>query len=275
MPASSPDSHPGADARRTPAPAEISLPKDEVHVWHVRLDDFRAELWTLAGTLSADEAGRAGRFHFTADREHFIVARAVLRILLGRYLDRPPAALSFAYSPHGKPELAAAADGSAMSLHFNLAHSHGLAVYAVTRGRRIGVDVEFIRPGLAADRIAEHFFSAHEIATLRALPIEMQEAAFFRCWTRKEAFIKAHGAGLSFPLDRFDVSLAPGDPTALLSIQGLPGEAQRWALCDLPVYAGFVGALAVEGQDWLVRHWEADRNFSMSISAPSASSRPV
>ena len=255
MLASSLDSRPGAGARWNPPPAVISLPEDEVHVWRARLDDFRAELRAITGLLSADEADRAGRFHFTSDREHFITARAVLRILLGRYLDRPPAALSFTYSPHGKPELAAAADGSAANLRFNLAHSHGLAVYAVTRGRRVGIDVEFIRPGLAAGHIAEHFFSPREIAALRALPQELQEAAFFRCWTRKEAFIKAHGEGLSFPLDQFDVSLAPGDHAALLGLRGAPEATQRWVLCDLPMDAGFVGALVVEGQGWVAHHW--------------------
>ncbi len=242
-------------------PAAISLPEDEVHVWRARLDDFRSDLPALSGLLSADEAGRAGRVHFTSDREHFIAARAVLRILLGRYLDRSPAALSFTYSPHGKPELAAAADGSTTGLRFNLAHSHGLALYAITRGRRIGIDVERVRPGLGADAIATRFFSAHEIAALRALPIEMQEAAFFRCWTRKEAFIKASGEGLAFPLDQFNVTLAPRDPAALLSIRGALGEAQRWTLQDLPVDAGFAGALAVEGQDWYARHWQAGRGI--------------
>ena len=254
----------------TLSPAAISLPEDEVDVWRVRLDDIGAELQALRGLLSADEEGRAGQFHFKTDRAHFIIARAMLRILLGRYLGRSPAELRFSYSPYGKPELAAAADGSTMGLRFNLAHAQGLAVYAVTRGRRIGIDVELIRPGLAASHIAEHFFSAHEVAALRALPIEMQEAAFFRCWTRKEAFIKAHGEGLSFPLERFDVSIAPDDPAALLSIRGAPGEAQRWALRDLPLDAGFVGALAAEGPDWTARHWEADRSIATDSSLSSS-----
>lgn len=255
---SSPDPQPAAAAEWRPAPAVLSLRAGEVHVWRARLDRFRGELAALMGLLSTDEQDRAGRFHFAQDREHYIAARALLRRLLGRYLDQAPEALQFRYSPHGKPELAAAPGGAGPDLYFNLSHSHGLAVYAVTHSRRIGIDVEQIRPGFAAGHIAERFFSAHEVASLRALPAALQEAAFFRCWTRKEAFIKAHGEGLSYPLDRFDVSLAPGAPASLLRIQGATDEARRWTLHDLPVDRGFVGAFAVEGTGHSIEHWRAD-----------------
>lgn len=175
--------------------------------------------------LSADERERAARFHFLKDREHFIAARGLLRLLLSRYLDLPPQQLSFSYSPYGKPALAGERDCT--SLRFNVSHSHGVALYAFTLEREVGVDVEYIRQDVVGESIAEHFFSAQEVTSLRALPAGVQPQAFFNCWTRKEAFIKARGEGLSFPLDQFDVSLVPGEATALISTRNDPQEAAR------------------------------------------------
>ena len=168
-------------------------------------------LWQL---LAPDEQARAERFIFHKDRTHFVVARGLLRVLLGRYLQRHPQHLHFCYGPHGKPELAP--DMGDDTLCFNVSHAHGLALYAVTRQRDLGVDVEHVRPGFAEEHIAERFFSPREVAVLRALPVALQSTAFFACWTRKEAFIKARGDGLSLPLDQFDVAFAPGEPAALL-----------------------------------------------------------
>jgi 4'-phosphopantetheinyl transferase len=207
----------------------------------------------MLSVLSADEHERAERFRFRKDREHFIAARGLLRILLGRYLDLPPRQLSFSYSPYGKPQLAGVSGGAA--LRFNVSHSHGIALYAVALGREIGVDVEYIRREVVGESIAEHFFSAREVASLRALPAEMQPQAFFNCWTRKEAFIKAIGEGLSFPLDEFDVSLVPDEPAALLNTRNGPLEAARWSLQALPVDEGYVAALAVEGHEWRLECW--------------------
>jgi len=198
--------------------------------------------------LSADERERAERFHFANDRAHFIAARALLRTLLGRYLDLPPRHLSFSYSPYGKPALAGEGEGRA--LRFNVSHSHGVALYAFARGREVGVDVEYVRPDVVGESIAERCFSAQEVATLRSLPAEVQPRAFFNCWTRKEAFIKARGEGLSFPLDQFEVALDPKEPAALISIGGDRREASRWSLQALPVEEGYVAALAVEGHGW-------------------------
>ena len=129
-----------------------------------------------------DERQRAGRFHFEKDRGEFIVGRALLRTLLGRYGHREPSQLEFHYGASGKPRLA----GEDPSLRFNLSHSHGLALYAFSRGRELGIDVEQIRSNADAKKIAERFFSSQEVATLRALPAHEREKAFFDCWTRKE-----------------------------------------------------------------------------------------
>jgi 4'-phosphopantetheinyl transferase len=223
-----------------------------VHVWRAALDMGAAQRERLEQTLSADERERAGRFYFQKDRDQFIVARGVLRTLLGRYLGLPPVQLRFSYSSYGKPSLAPELQG----LSFNLSHSHGLALAAVTCDRELGVDVEYIRPEVVEEPIAERFFSTPEVAALRALPAALQPEGFFNCWTRKEAYIKARGEGLSVRLDQFQVSLTPGEPAALLSVQGDPAEAARWSLRELAPGAGYTGAVAVEGHEWLLRCWE-------------------
>src|SRR5919199_1621700 len=143
-------------------------------------------------------------------------------------LRQAPPQLCFTYGRHGKPALATGTGG--VPLRFNVSHSHGLALYAITRDREVGVDVERIRPEVAQEKIAERFFSPREVTVLRALPTPLQATAFFACWTRKEAYIKATGDGLSLSLKQFDVSLAPGEPVALLHTIWDPQEAARWAL---------------------------------------------
>jgi 4'-phosphopantetheinyl transferase len=188
------------------------------------------------------------------DREHFIVARGVLRAILGRYLNRVPECLSFSYGARGKPALAGESDTDA--IRFSVSHSHGVALYAFTRGREVGIDLERIRCDLAAVEIAERFFSRREVAMLRSLPTAVQHQAFFRCWTRKEAYIKAKGEGLSLPLDQFDVSLAPEEPAAVLGAQRDPSEASRWSLQDLAPAPGYAAALAAEGHGWRLACWQ-------------------
>ena len=235
-------------------PKILLLGNNEVHVWRVSLDLKAARVQSLQQTLSGDERARAGRFHFQKDREHFVIARGVLRAILGRYLDMEPSQLRFCYGSHGKPALAQEAGEQA--LRFNVSHSHGLALYAIARGRELGIDLEYLRPQLADEQIAEQFFSLREVAVLRGLPADRQQKAFFDCWTRKEAYIKARGEGLSLRLDQFDVSLAPGEPAALLSSDGDPQEACRWVLRELSPGSGYVAALAVEGHDWQLSCWQ-------------------
>jgi 4'-phosphopantetheinyl transferase len=235
-------------------PETLVLGRDDVHVWRADLAQTTSEIQSFLDTLAADEQARAARFHFERDRKHFIVARGVLRAILGSYLNRAPECLSFCYSSYGKPTLAGASDGNA--IRFNVSHSHGAALYAVTRGREVGIDLERIRYGLAVMEIAERFFSRREVATLRALPTEAQRQAFFHCWTRKEAYIKARGEGLSLPLDQFDVSLASGEPDALLGSQRDPSETSSWLLQELAYAPGYVAALAAEGRNWRLTCWQ-------------------
>ncbi|MDQ2937386.1 MAG: 4'-phosphopantetheinyl transferase superfamily protein [Acidobacteriota bacterium] len=226
----------------------LTLSEDEVHVWHAALDDRLADRLKLI--LSEDEISRANRFHFAKDRNHYIVARGLLRRLLAAYLGVSSAELQFLYADKGKPYLKETHRGS---INFNLAHSGDMAIYAFSRGRELGVDLELMREDLAGEKIAERFFSRREISSLRSLPVELRKQAFFNCWTRKEAYIKARGEGLSMPLDEFDVSLAPREPAALLKNYKDSGEVSRWTMQSISVAPGYVAALVVEGQDWRLK----------------------
>jgi 4'-phosphopantetheinyl transferase len=206
----------------------------------------------LYETLDPGERQRAARFHFARDRDRFIVGRGTLRALLARYLGGAPARLGFSYGPHGKPALS----GEVADVRFNLSHAAGVALYAVAVGREVGIDVEAVRPDFATDQIAERFFSPAERQALRGVEGESRGAAFFACWTRKEAYIKARGQGLSLPLDSFDVTLVPGEPAALLATRDDPGQRDRWWLSALDAGPGFAAALTIEGQGCTLRCWQ-------------------
>jgi 4'-phosphopantetheinyl transferase len=235
-------------------PKALVFGADEVHVWRATLDLIPLPIDSFRRTLAPDEQERADQFYFQRDRGRFIVARGVLRAILGRYLSRAPESLSFCYSSHGKPALVRESGGDA--IRFNISHSHGVALYAVTRGREVGIDLELIRSGLEIEEIAERFFSRLEIATLHALPTDIRRCAFFLCWTRKEAYIKARGEGLSLPLDQFDVSLIPGEPATLMSTRPDSDEALRWSLQGLTIDPGYAAALAVEGHGGSLAYWQ-------------------
>jgi 4'-phosphopantetheinyl transferase len=226
-------------------PKLLSLAQDEVHVWRASLDVAPSTVDALSLTLTPDELQRANRFRFYRGRLDFIVARGGLRAILGRYLQKHPRELRFEYGSHGKPELA---DNLVEpGLRFNLSHAHRLALYAISLGREVGIDIEWIRPEFPGDEIAESFFSRGEVLALSSLPAGQKTEAFFNCWTRKEAYIKARGEGLSIPLERFEVSLAPGEPARLLKVDGDPDERARWTLSALIPGPGYVAALAVRG----------------------------
>jgi 4'-phosphopantetheinyl transferase len=226
----------------------LTLGAQEVHVWHASLDDHAADRFQLV--LADDEISRADRFHFAKDRNHYVVARGLLRKLLGGYAGVAASDLRFAYTEKGKPSLA---EREAGLINFNLAHSHGRAIYAFTVGRELGVDLEFMRTDFAGGKIAERFFSTAEIIALTAVPPELKQRAFFDCWTRKEAYLKARGDGLSMPLDKFEVSLAPGEEAALLWNYQDPAEVTRWTMHSIPAPSGYAAALVVEGQDWSLK----------------------
>ena len=235
-------------------PKKLILPSNAVHVWRASLHVSDSDLHTFEDTLTADELARAERFYFQKHREHFIAGRGLLRNILSRYLDREPDQLHFCYNSYGKPTLTK--ESGSEGLGFNLSHSHGIALYAITCGREIGIDIEHFRPDVEAEKLAERFFSPREAAVLRALPEHLRKEGFFNCWTRKEAYIKAEGKGMSIPLSAFDVSLTPGEPAALLRTQKHSQETSRWSLHALNPAPGYAAALAVKGHDWGLKCWQ-------------------
>ena len=232
-------------------PESLSLATGEVHVWRVELEQPEHVLNKFRETLEKHELDRADRFHFEKHRRHFIAGRGALRQLLAQYLDEKPEAFRLSYGAYGKPALNGEHKDS--RLRFNMSHSHEVALFAFAEDREVGVDVEHIRADFASEDIARRYFSRREVETFNTLPVHDQTNAFFRCWTRKEAFIKVIGMGLSQPLDQFDVTLAAEQPAALLWVSG--DDASRWSLFDLEVGGDYAGALAVEGQISGIRCW--------------------
>jgi 4'-phosphopantetheinyl transferase len=231
----------------------LILLEDGVDLWRVDLEAIAADEPRWQQVLSSDELTRAARYHFARDRQRFVAARAWLRTILAGYLRTDPNRLTFTYSQKEKPSLGPAFDVSDVS--FNVSHSGGIALLAFTRRREIGVDVEQIRRDSDLEAIARRFFSTHEQSQLAALPGDERTDAFFRCWTRKEAYIKATGDGLSLPLSQFDVSLAAGGNNALLATRPDGSEAGRWLLREVPAGPGYIAAVCVHGHDWKLKDW--------------------
>ncbi len=241
-------------------PGWIDLKKGEVHVWRASLDRQPSEVERLRDSLAPDERERADRLRVPLVRTRFVTGRAVLRDILGRLTGCPASELQFGYGEKGKPYLL---PQSPQTPRFNLSHSHGLAVYGVSLDREIGIDLEMIREDRDHEKLARRFFSPRETAALMSVPESQRLQAFFDCWTRKEAYLKARGQGLAMPLASFDVSLAPGETAALLNVSGEPGETSRWSLHNLHAAEGFAAALAVEGGPVRIHTWElTDRGAS-------------
>lgn len=233
----------------SPATPAIQLRLNEVHIWKARLDPDYLNPGYASACLSAEERERAARFVFSKDRDQFTVTRIILRKLLGGYLGEQPQRLGIEVLKRGKPALTATA--RTPSLRFNLSHSHGLAMIAFCLGREVGVDLEKIRPEVALEGIEDIFFSPKEKEELASLPSTLRPEAFFLGWTRKEAYVKAHGEGLQASLQDFDVSLTPDRPAELHT-----ADKKKWRLYSLNPEKGFVGALVVEGQEHQLSFFE-------------------
>jgi 4'-phosphopantetheinyl transferase len=221
---------------------DICLRGNEVHVWRTLLDRGSSRAEKFWSTLTADERRRAERFRFDRDRRDFVSARGVLRDILGRYLRKSPAEISFFYNNYGKPAVSEG-DGP----EFNLSHSQGAALYAFAWERELGVDLELLRDDKSILAIAQGTFSASEVSALRSLSPHQQLQGFFSCWTRKEAYIKALGEGLTHPLDSFTVTLGPHEHPRLVSTSDDPQPHARWSLVELNPFPGYTAALAVSG----------------------------
>jgi 4'-phosphopantetheinyl transferase len=232
-----------------PAPARVGLSADEVHVWCAALRRTATDVEGLARLLSAEERERAGRFRSDSARTEFVVARGMLRAILARYLARAADRIALGHTNQGKPKLAC------RSLHFNVSHSHGLALFAVTGRGEVGVDVERLRPYDNHLSLADRYFAPREAALLRGLAPECRLEAFFHAWTRKEAVVKASGAGLSYGLERIEVTFLPGEPARVLRLDDEDHLAAGWSLRALAPAPGYVGAVALQGHEYRLVCW--------------------
>ena len=226
---------------------------DEIHVWRVFLDVTTDEFEKLRESLSVDESARAERFHFEKDRNHFIAARGTLRKIVGSYLNKRPGKICFEYGPHGKPMLAHVAGDD--GIFFNLSHSGSLALCAVTLRKKIGIDIENIRDYINVRQVAGQFFSQNEISSLEKIDINKRSELFFQYWTRKEAFLKATGEGISFPMDQCDVSLISGGVWSPVIVQDNNRKISSLYVQDLFPGNGYAAAIAVEGGDCNISCW--------------------
>jgi 4'-phosphopantetheinyl transferase len=239
--------------------AFVGLVDGEVHVWRFALTPSSTVLDQFEKTLSQDELTRADRFRGPGLRARFIAGRGALRTILARYTGQSPESLEFAYRENGKPWLTG--QPGPQKLEFNLAHSHELALCGIVTNRVLGVDIEYMRPMQNGPAIIQRFFSPSERAEFLSLPEAGRFAAFYRGWTRKEAYLKAVGTGLATELDSFDVPLAPNAPPALLRIGDDPSEPGRWLMCDIEPGAGYAGSLVVARggmEPPRVRLWQAE-----------------
>ena len=224
-----------------------ALSATDIHIWGLLVDLPQDRIVQLAQRLSGEEIKKSTCYRFERDRKRYIARQAFLRIILGYYLDCETRHINFSYGPYGKPRVQD--DISSTGIHFNLSHSNGLALFAVTRDVEIGIDLEMIKPLSDLEGIVTNFFSPSEIAEFYKVTANERLFAFYNCWTRKEAFIKAIGKGLTYDLSEFDVSLAPDKPARILSISGNTEQAACWSLAELNPASDFVAAIAYKGQE--------------------------
>ncbi len=234
------------------------LASGEVHVWRWNLGLPAERLVELYGLLSADERQRADRFRFDRPRNAFIAGRGTLRLLVARYTGWDSRAVLFAYSAQGKPEVVA----PACDIRFNLSHSGAFAVAAFCLGSELGIDIEQVNEKIDL-KVADHFFSESEITGLYALPSQLRTAAFFRIWTRKEAFIKEEGQGLSLTLNQFDVSVEPDAEPALLRCAWDASVPERLTVVDLDPGAGYAAALVLPRRAWRIVCCQIDSSMDI------------
>lgn len=248
---SSSDSSPGVSEGQ-------GIERGTVDVWRVSLDVGDDVVGSLFQLLDDEERIRADRYRIDAKRTEYIVTRGCLRRVLAAVLSHDkgesvsPGEVAFDYEAHGKPKLAGAWRG--FDIQFNATHSHGVSLIAVTRSSRVGIDVERLRENRDVVALASRWFSETEVAQLQALPGDQQMPAFFRGWTRKEAFVKAIGDGITYGLDQFDVELVPSKPAALLAIKG--GSADAWQICHLDPSDDHVAAIALDSATVTLRCWD-------------------
>lgn len=256
----------GSTNQKITSRSNLRLAVAKVHVWQASLEQPAGVVQILETLLSEDERRRAGKIRYAQHRQSFTVSRGILRVLLSRYTSRRPEEIQFKYSLTGKPFLAGNEENA--DICFNLSHAGLLALYAFSQDRQVGIDVECIRPMDDMDQIASRNFSPGEYRRFQSVPERDRLMAFYHCWTRKEAFIKATGEGLTFPLREFEVSFEPGYPAELLSVSGSRDLARRWSMHDLKTWDGYAAALVVDGNDYSISHkqWMYTKFFDKKLA---------
>jgi len=240
--------------------AQPFLSKADVHVWAANLEAPPSGRSAFLETLSCDELDRAKRFHFEHDRDHFITGRGMLRSIIGTYLKIAPALLQFGYGPYGKPVLSnLPAD---RTLHFNLAHSDGLLLVALSETGPVGIDVEKVRPIDGVDGLVDRFSSDRTKIDWQTLPCDQRSKAFFNLWTRKEACLKATGLGLSGPIDEVEVTFLPDEPVRILKLGGILQSGAICTLENLSPAENYIAAIAVVAQDVNLSCWRWPCQYS-------------
>ena len=229
------------------------LQPGELHIWKVELDCDNVQWQPLMALLSNDEQIKADRYRFENLRRRYVIGRATLRNLLGVYLNRAPEALHFAYNDHGKPSLANDDNG----LNFNVSHSGEIMLAAFVLNSEIGIDVETVQQDIDYMAIGQRWFSELEHNTLLALPEHERVVAFFRAWSRKEAYVKALGAGLSYPLSRFSVTMDATSPAFLEHPDSLQ-ETKSWQIHDIEISSAYSAAVAIKAARWDIRHYQLE-----------------
>ena len=237
-----------------PQTKAIQLRKNEIHLWRSNLDRPTETIEKLALILSTDEQIRANKFHFSKHRNRFIVARAILRKILGNYLQIDPKELLFKYSSRGKPALNN--NESEEQIQFNLSHSEDLALYGFTYNLQIGVDLEYFRPTCDVENIAQRFFSPREYNIINSISDQEKQRTFLQIWTAKEAYLKATGEGLGNSLDEIDIDIIKNEEVKLLSIKGDTQLAARWNLYSFIPESNYLASLVVEANNWELSYYD-------------------
>lgn len=238
------------------ATPDTHLSGSRVHVWYAALGDACRET-DFISCLSPEERDRAQRFRFEEHRRRYVAFHGVARTFLGKYLELRPEEIRFQLGPYGKPSVVAEQNPEGLS--FNMSESQGHALYGITRERAVGVDIERIRDVNNMERIITDTFTPAEQAAFRGLSMDEKRGMFFACWTRKEAFVKAVGLGLSLPLSSFDAPLGGETPAPLSRLDGNVGDASRWTIHPLTPVEGLAGAVAIESPvaSLCCRRWPA------------------
>jgi 4'-phosphopantetheinyl transferase len=241
-----------------PAPETIRLDPGQIHLWAAALDEFEVQVSKIWGLLSPAEQAEAEKFRFVEGRNRYVVRHGLLRLILGRYLEQLPSAIEFQYGTYGKPELRT--DGAGTQLFFNTSHSAGVAVCAIASACPIGVDIERTREIAETEGIARRFFLRNETQTLMTLPPDSRMQAFYSCWTRKEAFLKATGEGIAESLARVEVTLGPEDEPRIVSIAGDRGAHEQWRLEPFSPARSYLGCVAYRNTVLALNQWRVTKS---------------